>query len=137
MSKSGSGSAPNSETSSPERPHLHGIVADLTEGVILIEEDRRIVWANSAALVMHGCNQLDELGDTPKAYHDRFQLAYRDGKALPKSEYPLERLIGGECYSSLMVTLIRRDQRGHEHILQLRGTSPAPRLTARRVVSRW
>ena len=126
MSKSGSGSAPNSETSSPERPHLHRIVADLTEGVILIEEDRRIVWANAAALVMHGCAELDELGDTPKSYHDRFQLAYRDGRALPKSEYPMERLIGGERYSGLVVTLARKDQPGREHILQLRGLHLPP-----------
>ncbi len=126
MSKSGSGSAPTSETSSPERPHLHRIVADLTEGVILIEEDRRIVWANSAALVMHGCAELDELGDTPKAYGDRFQLAYRDGRALPTSEYPMERLIGGDRYSGLVVTLTRKDQPGREHILQLRGLHLPP-----------
>ena len=75
MSKSGSGSTPDIETSSPERPHLHRIVADLTEGVILIEEDRRIVWANPAALAMHGCDALAGLGNSPETYHDRFQLA--------------------------------------------------------------
>ena len=126
MSKSSSGSTPNSETPSPERPHLHRIVADLTEGVILIEEDRRIVWANSAALVMHGCAQLDELGDTPKAYGDRFQLAYRDGRALPTSEYPMERVIRGDRYAGLVVTLTRKDQPGREHILQLRGLHLPP-----------
>ena len=75
---------------------------------------------------MHGCAELDELGDTPKAYHDRFQLAYRDGRALPKSEYPIERLIGGERYSGLVVTLTRKDQPGREHILQLRGLHLPP-----------
>ena len=126
MSKSGSGSAPNRETSPPERPHLHRIVADLTEGVILIEEDRRVVWANPAALAMHGCNQLDELGDTSKAYHDRFQLTYRDGRALPKAEYPMERLIGGDRFAGLVLSLTRKDQPGREHILQLRGLHLPP-----------
>ena len=126
MSKSSSRSAPNGETSPPERPHLHRIVADLTEGVILIEEDRRIVWANPAALVMHGCSQLNELGDTSKDYHDRFLLIYRDGRALPRAEYPIERLIGGEGFSQLVVNLTRKDQPGREHILQLRGLHLPP-----------
>ena len=104
-----------------ERPHLYTIVADLAEGVVLIEEDRRIAWANTAALTMHGCEALDELGDTPQAYHDRFQLAFRDGRAVPKTEYPIDRLVRGELFSNLVVNLTRRDQPQREHILQLRG----------------
>jgi PAS domain S-box-containing protein len=127
MSKSASGLDPEGAALSlPERPHLHRIVADLAEGVILIEEDRRIAWVNPAALTMHGCESLDELGDTPQAYHDRFRLALRDGRALPKGQYPMDRLVKGDSFSDLVVTLTRRDQPAHEHILQLRGLHLPP-----------
>ena len=114
------------QTSAPDRPHLHRIVADLSEGVILIEEDRRIVWANAAAVVMHGCETADQLGDTPAAYHDRFRLTYRDGRTLAKGDYPIDRLITGDAFSGLVVNLTRRDQPEREHILTLRGLHLPP-----------
>ncbi len=121
MPSSGPVSDQDGGGSSPERPHLHRIVADLAEGVILIEEDRRIVWANPAALVMHGCDTLGALGDTPEAYRDRFQLAYRNGRPLAKSDYPIDRLIEAGGFSDLTVHLARKDQPEREHVLQLRG----------------
>ena len=121
MSKPRSNPAQASGAAATERPHLHRIVTDIAEGVVLVEEDGRIVWANPAALVMHGCEALDELGDTAQAYHDRFQLNYRNGRAAPKADYPIDRLLKGESFSDLVVHLVRQDQPEVEHILQLRG----------------
>lgn len=36
------------------RRQLQQIISGLSDGVILLEADRRIVWANEAALAMHG-----------------------------------------------------------------------------------
>ena len=109
----------------PDHSHLQRIVADLAEGVILIEADR-IVWANPAALRMHGCESLEQLGDTPQAYEDQFQLAYRNGRPMPKAEHPIDRLIAGEAFSNLVVRLTRKDQPDREHVLQLRGVHLPP-----------
>ena len=41
--------------------HLQQIIAGLSEGVILIDPDQTILWANEAALRMHGIDRLDAL----------------------------------------------------------------------------
>ncbi len=110
--------APVSETT---RPHLRAIITDLSEGVILIEPDGRIVWANAAAVKMHGCDSQKALGDTAQAYQKLFKLAYRNGQAVPKAEYPIERLMEGEDFTGLVVHLRRQDQPDRDHILQMRG----------------
>lgn len=89
----------------PDRPQLQRIIGDLSEGVILIETDRRIIWANDAALKMHGVRARSDLGTTVDAYAERFTLERRDGQALPRRDYPAERLCRGEEFSDLVVHL--------------------------------
>ena len=107
--------------SDPSRPHLRRIIANLSEGVILAEPDERIVWANAAALKMHGCQALDGLGATATAYRERFKLSYRNGRPLAKADYPIERLLKGEDFADLVVNVTRQEQPDHDHILQMRG----------------
>ena len=45
-----------------DRRQLQQIIAGLTEGVILVEPDQTILWANEAALTMHGVTRVDDLG---------------------------------------------------------------------------
>jgi PAS domain-containing protein len=49
-------------TETVKRVHLRQIVDGLSEGVILVEPDETISYANKAALGMHGVERLDELG---------------------------------------------------------------------------
>ena len=51
-----------SRNTAPERSQLQQIIAGLTEGVILLEPDQTITYANDAALDMHGVTRLEELG---------------------------------------------------------------------------
>ncbi|HEV7438115.1 MAG TPA: PAS domain-containing protein, partial [Methylobacterium sp.] len=51
-------------TQGVDRSELRQIIAGLSEGVILVEPDQRITWANEAALAMHGAETLEELGET-------------------------------------------------------------------------
>ena len=97
---------PASQTDEPDRPQLRRIIGDLTEGVILIETDRRIVWANPAALKMHGVRATADLGATVDAYVERFRLVRRDGEPLDTQDYPAERLCRGEEFSDLVVHLV-------------------------------
>ena len=94
-----------SEIEEPDRPQLRRIIAGLSEGVILIETDRRIIWANEAALKMHGVKGRAELGATVDAYVERFKLERRDRKPLEPGDYPAERLCRGEEFSDLVVHL--------------------------------
>lgn len=54
-------------TAGVDRHELRQIIAGLSEGVILVEPDQTIVYANEAALAMHGAESLDELGPTVDA----------------------------------------------------------------------
>ena len=86
-----------------DRHQLQQIVAGLTEGVILVDDRQDIIWANKAALSMHGVKTLSELGATVDEYHDRFRLQYRNNHRLSKSDYPIERVIGGDVFRDVVV----------------------------------
>ncbi len=74
-----------------ERQQLQQIIAGLTEGVILIDPDQTIAWANAAALAMHGASQLSDLGRTVDEYRHRYQLRYRNHHPLDDGAYPADR----------------------------------------------
>ncbi|AWN39626.1 PAS domain S-box protein [Methylobacterium durans] len=90
-------------TDGVDRSELRQIVAGLTDGVILVEDDGRIAWANDAALAMHGAGDLGALGDSVGGYRSRFRLRYRDGAA--PAAWPLERLVAGETFRDEVVDL--------------------------------
>jgi PAS domain S-box-containing protein len=82
---------------------LQQIIAGLTEGVILVDPDQSIVWANAAALTMHGVEAVDALGDDVTAYRQRFALRYRNNHKLPDGEYPIDRVVAGETFDDVIV----------------------------------
>jgi len=79
-----------------DRTQLQQIVSGVSEGIIIIDPDRTIVWANDAALAMHGADQLPDLGKNVETYRKRFRLRYRNNHPLSRDEYPSERVIAGE-----------------------------------------
>ncbi len=86
-----------------DRRQLQQIITGLTEGVMLVEPDQRIVWANEAALKMHGVVSVAELGGDVTQYRERFRLRYRNNHPLLEGQYPIERVIAGECFSDVIV----------------------------------
>ncbi|WP_338664119.1 PAS domain S-box protein [Pararoseomonas sp. SCSIO 73927] len=93
----------------PAPPHhadtrqLRSIIAGVSDGVILIAPDRRMVWANGPALAMHGVTELGDLGGTAAGYRERFELRYRNRHRLPEGEYPLERVMAGDTFEDVVV----------------------------------
>ncbi|MFD1951691.1 PAS domain S-box protein [Sphingomonas arantia] len=83
--------------------HLRQIIAGLDEGVILVDPDQSILWANNAALGMHGVESVDDLGATVDDYRQRFQLRYRNNHRLDGADYPIERVVSGEAFSQVVV----------------------------------
>ncbi len=86
-----------------DRTQLQQIIAGLTDGVILINPDQTIAWANAMALALHGVTKVEELGATVTEYRARFQLTYRNRHELPEGDYPMERLLAGEAFSEVVV----------------------------------
>lgn len=86
---------------------LQQIIADLTDGVILVGTDGKIEWANEAALAMHGVRRVKELGSTPAGYRRLYELAYRNNRPVESAKYPLERSGVGESFDGLVVRMRR------------------------------
>jgi PAS domain S-box-containing protein len=92
----------------PKKPsrdygHLQQIIVGLTDGVILVGIDQRILWANDAALAMHGVRRIKDLGATVGEYRRRFRLRYRNKRPVERGRYPIERVIAGESFSDVTV----------------------------------
>ena len=83
--------------------HLRQIIVGLDEGVILIDPDQSLLWANDAALAMHGVAALEELGATVDEYRARFQLRYRNNHRLEADDYPIDRVVAGDSFSEVVV----------------------------------
>lgn len=83
--------------------HLRQIIVGLDEGVILIDPDQSLLWANDAALAMHGVASIDELGATVDEYRSRFQLRYRNNHRLEADDYPVDRVVAGDKFSEVVV----------------------------------
>jgi PAS domain S-box-containing protein len=90
-----------------DRHQLQQIIAGLTEGVILINPDQTIAWANEAALAMHGINAIEEMGATVTDYRKRFQLRYRNYHRLSAGSYPMDRVLAGEAFRDVIVEVTR------------------------------
>ena len=82
---------------------LQQIIAGLGEGIILVSPEQDILWANEAALEMHGAEALADLGADVADYRRRFSLRYRNNHRLPEGEYPIDRVIAGEAFSEVIV----------------------------------
>ncbi|MDO7841928.1 helix-turn-helix transcriptional regulator [Sphingomonas immobilis] len=105
----------------PDQAQLHAIVEGLSDGVILMDPDGRIVWANDAALRMHGCTELQELGGTATGYRNRFDLQLRNGQPMAASAYPLARLCRGETFEDVIVDVRKAHQREPDWVHRDRG----------------
>lgn len=100
--------------------HLQQIVAFLSEGVVLVDPDQTILWANEAALTMHGVTKLAELGKTVSEYRMRFRLCYRNNHPLDPGQYPIDRILAGETFAEVTVEVARAGQLEPEWVHQVR-----------------
>jgi PAS domain S-box-containing protein len=95
--------APSPALSETTLGHLRQLVDGLTAGVILVHPSGSILWANPAALAMHGASRQEEMGATADDYCQRFCLRYRNHHRLQRREYPIMRLLAGESFPDLVV----------------------------------
>lgn len=96
-------------TTETNRRQLQQIIAGLSDGVILLELDQTILWANDAALAMHGVSRVNQLGANAEEYAKRFNLRYRNNHPVPADSYPINRIAGGEIFSDVLVEVSPSD----------------------------
>ena len=99
---------------------LQQIIAGLAEGVILVDVNQRILWANDAALAMHGVKRIKDLGTTIEEYRQRFRLRYRNNHPLDRGNHPIERVIAGEeaCDVTVEVSHVDHPERCWVHVIR-------------------
>ena len=104
-------------TTETNRRQLQQIIAGLSDGVILLELDQTILWANDAALAMHGVSEIGELGANAGEYAKRFALRYRNNHPVAIENYPISRVARGETFSDVMVevTQLENEERTWVH----------------------
>ncbi len=112
---------PNDAAPQAHRQHLQSIIAGLNEGIILLEAEGSIAWANASALALHGAETLDDLGGTPAGFRKRYTLTYRNHHRVPARQYPLDRLAAGEDFEDLLLDLGRKDDDEFQRHVMARG----------------
>lgn len=100
--------------------HLQSIVANLDEGIVLIAPDEAILWANDAALAMHGAKTLSDLGADVGQFRRRFKLNFRGDQPLEAGAYPIDRAVAGEAFAGITVEVTRAGKATPEWIHQVR-----------------
>src|SRR5271168_2516610 len=86
----------------PYRRQIQQIAATLSEGVILIDVDQTIKWANAAALAMHGVDRPEALGGTIDEYHANFQVKFRNSQSTAVQQ-SVESVAAGEAFRDVIV----------------------------------
>lgn len=87
----------------PTLRHLEQLMAQLLDGVILLDPTGVILSANAAALAMHGVATAEELGATAEDYARRFTLWTPDHRPLKHRDYPLFKVLAGESIPDMVV----------------------------------
>jgi PAS domain S-box-containing protein len=90
-------------TRETNRRQLQQIIGGLSDGVILLELDQSILWANEAALKMHGVGRVADLGKNAAEYAQRFALRYRNNHTLAAENYPISRVARCEPFSDVLI----------------------------------
>jgi PAS domain S-box-containing protein len=108
------------DNQAPDRSQLEQIIAGLTEGVILVEPDQTITYANEAALEMHGVTHLHELGRTVDEYRNNFVLRHQSSHILDHGRYPIDRVVAGEAFEDVVVVVAHRTNQDRDRTHRIR-----------------
>jgi PAS domain S-box-containing protein len=107
-------------TETVQRLHFRQIVDGLSEGVILVEPDETISYANTAALGMHGVERLDELGTDISQYRRNYILRYRNNRVADGDHLVPDRVIAGENSEDITLSVVRADNPQREWVHRVR-----------------
>ncbi len=111
---------PVSTVFTTERRHLLEIIDGLIEGIVLLDVNRHIAWANDTALTMHGAKQLSDLGGTAAGYRKCYSLRFRNQRKLLAKQYPMDRALAGEPFKDMVVEVSSKRDPDFYRVHQIR-----------------
>lgn len=94
------------------------LIEKMREGVLLVDIKGRVIWANPAAIALHGCKHPDELEATPAEYRRRFVLRDSNNKKLADDAGPLARMARGESFTRMQAWLSRTDSVEQQRLIE-------------------
>lgn len=103
-----------------ERRHLLEIIDGLIEGIVLLDLNRHIAWANDTALSMHGAAELGDLGGTAAGYRRLYTLRYRNQRKLLARQYPMDRALAGDAFKDVIVEVTSKRDADFRRVHQVR-----------------
>ncbi|MDX3906202.1 MAG: PAS domain S-box protein [Pigmentiphaga sp.] len=103
-----------------DRRQLQQIIAGLSEGIILVDPDGSIEWANETALSVHGVDKPAGLGKSAQDYIAAFTLKYRNNHVLTPEQYPVMRVLAGERLHNVIVELAKTDDPAFRRVQRIR-----------------
>jgi PAS domain S-box-containing protein len=113
---------PEAKKPQAERRQLQEIIAGLSEGVILLDTDGTIVWANKAALAAYDVENIAALGGDEAGFFKKFDLHYLNHRELKAGDFPMARLLAGQEFTDVIVEVTRaRDDEARKLVHSLRG----------------
>ena len=111
-------------TSPVQQSRFERIVSNLDAGVVVVGLDRRIAWANGAALAMHGVTTVDQLGHDVAGYRANYAFTDRDRTRLGDGDAPVDRLVAGEAFHGVVVDVTRTGRDRADWVHSIRGCVP-------------
>ena len=96
MTKAVSGKSSKRSSGIHDHRQLRQLISGIRDGVILVDLDQTILWANEPALAMHGASSLSELGVDIDGYRRRFRLTYRNKHVLKAGDIPIADVLAGK-----------------------------------------
>ncbi|MDY7103460.1 MAG: ATP-binding protein [Actinomycetota bacterium] len=90
--------------------HLRNVLDQLAEGFIVGDDSGNLLWWNRSALDMHGFADMSECRETLAEFHEIYELATPDGRALRPDEWPIARALRGEPVRGEELRLRRLDR---------------------------
>ena len=107
-------------TETVKRLHFRQIVDGLSEGVILVEPDETISYANRAALDMHGVESVAELGADISQYRRNYLLRYRNNRLAAGDHLTPDRVAASGISEDFTLSVVRTDKPDQEWVHRVR-----------------
>lgn len=85
------------------------MLQQMTEGLVIFDPQGNLLEMNPAALAMHGFDSIEHLQRHLSTLDDTFHIYDLEGNLLPTDEWPIGRVLRGECFRSLEVRVVRPD----------------------------
>ncbi len=100
---------------------LRAVFGSMREGVVLLDPQGNITYANAAAGALHGLGEVRSIRSINLEEIARiFEVADAEGRPLPSGDWPLCRALQGETFSDYEVQI--RSRKGSLRVLNCSGT---------------